>query len=622
MRKILVVDDDELIRTLARDILEKAGYEVILAKGPIEGLDILKKEDVEIALLDIVMPVESGFEMIPQIKEINSDIAIIIMTAYSSIDSVVEAIRKGAYDYIRKPINADELKHSIEKALERQKLHMENRSLFEDLQERIRRLELFENLSKAISSTLDLNKLMEKIMDITKSVIAAEACSILLLDEETGELFFTVALGEKGAEVKEFRIKRGQGIAGWVLEHGEPLLIEDLKTDGRFYTGIDKKTGFESKSMIAIPLFVQEQVVGVIEVINKVNLGSFDEADLETLSTMTGQIAVAIDNARMTEALKVSREKIEEYSKNLESMVKKRTAQLEKANKDVRDTQAQLLQTEKLSSLGQLAAGVAHEINNPIGFIQSNLRTLEEYVRDLMTVVAKCEAIVEALKQKDQTALSSSLEELEKIKEDVGLDFLKDDIEKLIAESEEGTLRVYRIVRDLRDFSRADDAERKFFDIHRSLDSTLNIVWNELKYKAEVEKKYGDIPEVECLPTQLNQVFMNLFVNAAQAIEEKGKITIKTYTEKEKVYVEISDTGSGIAPGNLKKLFDPFFTTKEPGKGTGLGLSISYNIIQRHKGTIEVKSELGKGTTFIIGLPVKMDLAEGCKVETEASQKS
>ncbi|MDH3973453.1 MAG: response regulator [Deltaproteobacteria bacterium] len=612
MEKILIVDDDRLIRTVACEILTKAGYDVKMAKCPEEGLELLKKEKAEIILLDVVMPGESGFEMIPQIRALNRDAAIIIMTAYASTDSAVEAIRKDVYDYIKKPFNEDELLHSVMKTVERQHLLTENRSLVKKLTERIRRLELFEKLSKAISSTLDLDKLLEKIMDISKSVLNAEACSILLLDKVSGELVFTVALGEKGDEVKEFRIKRGQGVAGWVLEHGESLLIEDLKKDKRFFSGVDKKTGFESRTMIAVPLFVKDQIVGVIEVINKNGKGYFNESDKETLITMAGQIAVAIDNAKMTEALKISREKIEGYSKNLEAMVKKRTAQLEKANEEIKNTHAQLLQTEKLSSLGQLAAGVAHEINNPIGFIQSNLKTLKEYVHDLMAILYKSEDVVSALKKKDQKAFFAQLKELEKIKKEVGLDFIKDDIEKLVSESEEGTYRVYKIVRDLRDFSRADDADRKIFDLHRAIDSTLNIVWNELKYKAEVIKEYGNIPEVECFPTQLNQVFMNLFVNASQAIKNKGEIRIKTFSENEKVFVEVSDTGAGIPPDIINKLFDPFFTTKEPGKGTGLGLAISYNIIKKHNGNITVMSNPGEGTTFLIELPVRMKVAKEC----------
>ena len=611
METVLVVDDDRLIRQIAYDILSKSGYRVFKAKDPLEGLSILKEESIDAILLDIVMPLESGFEMIPQIKDVDCDIAVIMMTAFASADSVIEAIRIGAYDYIRKPLQPDELLHSIRNALERQKLVLENRSLIQSLEERVRRLEMFESISRAISSTLHLEKLLEKIMNITKSVIGAEACSILLLDESTGELVFTVALGVKGEEVKEVRIKRGQGIAGWVLENGEPLLIRDARQDERFFKGVDNKTGFQTKSMIALPLFVKDKTVGVIEVINKVDGDCFNDDDRDNLMVMAGQIAIAIDNARMTEDLKSSRNQIEEYSKNLETRVKERTEELEQANFDLKSAQAQLLQTEKLSSLGQLAAGVAHEINNPIGFISSNLRMLGEYVEGLMGIVEKSGAVVEAIKQKDHASFKARLAEMEETKKKVGLDFIKKDIEKLISESKDGAFRVYKIVRDLRDFSRADDAERKFFDIHRALDSTLNIAWNELKYKAEVVKDYGEIPDVECLPTQLNQVFMNLFVNASQAIEDKGTITIKTYCGNDRVFVEVSDTGLGIEEDKISKIFDPFFTTKEPGKGTGLGLSIAYNIIKKHNGKIDVVSRVGEGTTFIVELPVNMGLAEG-----------
>jgi len=615
MGNILVVDDDQLIRQVAEDILLRDGHTVFKAKDPIEGLHILRNEAVDAVLLDVVMPVESGFEMIPQIKDINDGIEIIIMTAFASTDSAVEAIRAGAYDYIMKPLQPEGLSHCVRKALDRHRLVNENRALLKRLKKRVGRLELFESISRAISSTLDLQKLLETVMKIGKSVLQAEACSILLLDEATGELVFKVALGEKADEVKEVRIKRGQGIAGWVLEHGEALLVEDLRKDGRFYTGVDDKTGFESRSMIAVPLFVKNKTVGVIEVINKVGGEHFDEADKEALTVMAGQIAVSIDNARMTEALKISREQIEEYSRNLETRVKERTEALVKANEELKNAQAQLLQTEKLSSLGQLAAGVAHEINNPIGFINSNLRTLGEYTKELLDIIQRLEAISMSAKKKDFSSFSEELNELEQKKKRIKFDFIKNDMHKLIDESREGTYRVYKIVRDLRDFSRADDADRKFFDIHRSIDSTLNIVWNELKYKAEVVKDYGEIPEVECLPTQLNQVFMNLLVNAAHAIEEKGQITIRTYAEGENVFVEISDTGCGMSPEIQNKVFDPFFTTKEPGKGTGLGLSIVYNIIKKHNGKITVRSKPGEGTTFRISLPVEMKLPEGEKVE-------
>lgn len=614
MGAVLVVDDDALIREIARDILTGAGHSVLVAKDPLEAIGVLKKEEIEAVLLDVVMPLQSGFETIPEIQKIKPNASIIIMTAFASLDSAVEAIRLGAYDYIRKPLKVDELLHAVIKGIERHRLLTENISLVQSLQERVKRLELLERISKAISSTLDLQKLLEKVMDITKTVMGAEACSVLLLDEGSRELIFKVALGEKGDEVREFRIKSGQGIAGWVLEHGTPLLISDVRTDGRFYKAVDDKTGFETRTILAVPLFVKDKIVGVIEVINKALGASFDEGDMETLTTMAGQIAVAIDNARMAEDLKLSKDQIEIYSQNLEEMVLKRTAELEKANRELKATQAQLLQTEKLSSLGQLAAGIAHEINNPIGFINSNLRTMGEYVEDLLTLTKSYEAMLNVIKKKDYASISAISHDVEKMKEEMRFDFIIDDFRKLIEQSRDGAYRVYKIVRDLRGFARADDAERKFIDINSSLDSTLNIVWNELKYKAEVVKEYGDVPEVECLPVQLNQVFMNLFMNAGQSIKERGTIKIKTYSEGEQVYVEISDTGSGIPEDIVPKIFDPFFTTKEPGKGTGLGLSIVYNIIKKHNGDIQVKSKVGEGTTFTIILPLKMDIPEGVKV--------
>jgi signal transduction histidine kinase len=194
------------------------------------------------------------------------------------------------------------------------------------------------------------------------------------------------------------------------------------------------------------------------------------------------------------------------------------------------------------------------------------------------------------------------------LKTEVELDYLKQDILDLIAESADGIKRVKQIVQDLKDFSHVDRAEWQDFDVHKGLDSTLNIVNNEIRYKAEVVKEYGKIPAVECMASQINQVFMNLLVNAAHAIPERGVITVRTGCEGDTVWVAVSDTGSGIAAENLTRIFDPFFTTKPVGKGTGLGLSVSYSIVEKHHGRIDVESEPGKGTTFRVTLPVRQQL--------------
>jgi signal transduction histidine kinase len=264
------------------------------------------------------------------------------------------------------------------------------------------------------------------------------------------------------------------------------------------------------------------------------------------------------------------------------------------------DAQGQLLQSEKMASVGQLAAGVAHEINNPIGFVNSNLGSLKGQVESLLSVLSAYEEVENALK--GQPDLLASLQQA-KIAAD--LDFLRDDILDLINESLDGVQRVKKIVENLRDFSRVDASEWHYANLEQGLESTLNIVWNEIKYKAEVIREYAGLPDVECIAAQINQVFMNLLVNAAHAIHEQGVVTVRTGCAGDEVWVEIADNGEGIAPENLSHIFDPFFTTRAVGKGSGLGLSISYGIIEKHHGRIEVESELGRGTRFRIGLPVR-----------------
>ncbi len=259
-----------------------------------------------------------------------------------------------------------------------------------------------------------------------------------------------------------------------------------------------------------------------------------------------------------------------------------------------------LQQSEKMAAIGQLAAGVAHEINNPIGFIYSNLGSLGKYLQDTLGMLS--------LYEQAEGAISDAgvRESLKAAREKLDLAFLKEDSLNLMNESSDGLTRVKMIVQSLREFSHVDEVDGwHFSDLRLGIDSALNILNNVIKNKAEVVKEYGELPEVECLPSQLNQVFMSLLLNAAHAIEERGTITIRTGRQGDEVWVDVADTGRGIAPEHIQKIFDPFFTTKPIGKGTGLGLSLSYGIIQQHHGRIEVESVVGKGTTFRVWLPIK-----------------
>jgi len=297
---------------------------------------------------------------------------------------------------------------------------------------------------------------------------------------------------------------------------------------------------------------------------------------------------------------------------HLEQLVAQRTLALTQTSEALqqeiderKQLESQLVQSEKLASLGQLAAGVAHEINNPVGFISSNLSTLDSYFNQLQQMLDAYRQVEDSLASVEQRdALKTLRNELE-------LDFLKEDIPILIKESKEGIGRVVQIVKDLKNFSRVDnDQTWQWANLQQGIDSTLNIVASELKYKADVIKHYSALPEIECLASQLNQVVMNLVINAAQAMgPERGTITISNGVEGDNVWLEVTDNGCGIAPETVQKIFDPFFTTKPVGEGTGLGLSLSYGIIKKHHGDIFVRSEPGKGTTFRVVLPIRQTAA-------------
>lgn len=288
---------------------------------------------------------------------------------------------------------------------------------------------------------------------------------------------------------------------------------------------------------------------------------------------------------------------------------------LEKKNREIHDAlektkrmQNQLVQSEKMASLGALIAGIGHEINNPLAFVSSNLNRFEEYFSDLFSLVEKWKTLEQQLKNANQ--FTDELNSIDSFEDKIDFKFIKSDCEELMKHNLEGIDRIKKIVLQLRGFSHMSDSNAMDADINLAIDETLTLIWNELKYKTNVIKNYGNIPPVVCQINEIKQIFMNLLVNASQAIETKGDITIETLQEDDNVIIKISDTGKGMNPEIKRKVFDPFFTTKEIGKGTGLGLWICMSIIQKHRGNIEVESQEGKGSTFKITLPVSCELNE------------
>lgn len=287
-----------------------------------------------------------------------------------------------------------------------------------------------------------------------------------------------------------------------------------------------------------------------------------------------------------SEVMRAQRELVENYR------------EITNAHKRLEEAQDQLLQSEKMASVGLLAAGVAHEINNPVGFVSSNLGSLRRYIEPLLVLIGLYDKL-------DLSSLAPEFsQQIWQLQKQADLEFIREDLPQLLKESEEGLGRVKKIVQDLKDFSRVDHSDWQEADINVGLESTLNVVRNEIRYRAEVKKDYGELPLVRCLAGQINQVFMNLIVNAAHAIDKHGEIRLRTYRDDRWVCVEVSDSGCGISPEMQRRIFDPFFTTKPVGQGTGLGLSVSFSIVQKHGGRIEVESALDQGSCFKVWLPI------------------
>ncbi len=447
-------------------------------------------------------------------------------------------------------------------------------------------------LGQVTNSFKDVSSVYQRILEHIVKGFDANSGSLALLDHS--ENCLTIVAGiDLPKEALGKRINMGEGVLGWVALEAHALLLNgDASSDHRFQRSREKRGDASANSAICWPLKIDDHTVGCISVNrsmrgDNLKIQPFSEDDMAQGSSILSVVSLALSNIQ------------------LHMDQERRLDELQQVNGQLKEAQSHLMQSEKMASIGQLAAGVAHEINNPIGYVYSNLGTLEKYVQDTFKLLDLYEQAEGAITD------AEILRSLQLAKGKMDITFIKEDLCSLMIESKDGITRVKQIVQNLKDFSHVDTSDEwHLYDLHKGLDSTLNIVSNEVKYKADVVKDYGAIPEVECLSSQLNQVFMNLLVNSAHAIEEHGTITIRTGLHGNEVWVEVADTGKGIQPDHLKKIFDPFFTTKPIGKGTGLGLSLSYGIIQKHHGRIEVQSEVGKGTTFRLCIPVKQAQAE------------
>lgn len=342
-----------------------------------------------------------------------------------------------------------------------------------------------------------------------------------------------------------------------------------------------------------------------IDKVRKDEVGDFTRSFVTMVNTFSILLAQLSEHARV----------IREMNESLEERINVRTCELKSSNealssslKALKQTQASLVQQEKLASIGQLAAGVAHEVNNPIGYIGSNINRLREYFVDIKYLIEHIEQqIIDPLSEEQRQI---ARQQLATLKEELDYEFLMEDLPELLNDCNEGSDRVRDIVQNLKDYSRSDTStEKTDSDVNNLITRTLRLVWNELKYNCEVDFEAGEMPLVPVHSGQVSQVISNLLINAGQAIKttgKKGRIVIKTWADNKDAWIRVSDTGCGIKPENLGKVFDPFFTTKPVGEGTGLGMNISYDIVvNKHHGALDVESVPGKGTEFTVRLPLR-----------------
>jgi len=563
--RILVIDDEAEMREMLHYALSTEGYDVDTACDGKEGIEKLSNRRYAVLITDIKMPGMDGINVLKRAKKIDPELQIIIMTGYASIESAINALQEGAFNYLNKPFdNITKVHITVKRAVEKRRLQGV--------------VDLYE-VSKDVFLSLDPEHLYPRIVLAAMRALAADDASLMLHNEE-GQLVIVASHG-LSEEIKETtRLNLGERVAGYVASTGKAeVFIGSVADDARF-ENLHLKDRKEIKSSIVYPLQLDAMIFGVLNINRTTKDDHFQPSDLHKTAIFASLVTLALENSRLY--------------KQLASNIKR-----------LEDTQIQLVQSEKLASVGQLAAGIAHEINNPVGFITSNLGTLAKYVGIFKKLLAEYKILDSTIQDSKAEHVQAIRKRIEKIRQKEDLAAILDDVGELLSESKEGATRVKEIVQGLQSFARIDQAQLKEADINEGIEATLKIIWNELKYKCKVHKSLEKIPKIRCYPSQLNQVFMNLLMNAAQAIPERGNITIETKATDTHIIIRISDTGTGIPPEHLAKLFDPFFTTKEVGKGTGLGLSISHGIVQMHNGTIEVESEVDKGTTFTIHLPLE-----------------
>ncbi|KFE68001.1 response regulator [Hyalangium minutum] len=533
---ILIVDDERDIRQLLREMLTLEGHEVAEATNGAEALSRLRDASFDLVLTDVRMPNLSGMELLRRVREVSPSTEVVVATAYAELDTAIECMRAGAFDLLRKPFNLQELFSCVSRALEKRRFNVST-----DLV----------RLSQALFEQNAIEQLPRAIVDSVRSFMAADA-ALLALPDTDGKLQVAHAQGLLGEEESALCLSLGERMVRMLSRDQMPAVLGPLGGDWRFK---DFQTLPRELSVCVLPLAARERMLGVLVVLRRSEMRALNRGELDRASLLASHAVLALENARMA---------------------------------------GQLSASERMASMGLVAAGISHEINNPASFVLSNLLYIQKGLNLLSRTLHH-----EPHAKEPREPLSWGPREQEEF----------EAIQEAASEAYEGTRRICEIIRDMRALSRMDDATAGWFDLNEAIRSALRITRAETTPAAMVVVELSDGIQVKGTPGRVSQVFSNLIINAAQALSDwKGprrEIRVTSLRAGDRAIVEVADTGPGIAPEHLSRVFQPFFTTKGMTTGTGLGLSISRDIVRRLGGDIEVQSEQGVGTVFTVSLPAR-----------------
>lgn len=668
MNKILIIDDDLSIRKLYEHSIKKRGYITLVAEDGKKGLELLEKETPDIALLDMTLPEMDGLEILHRIKEISKEVEVIMITGEDGEQMVIQALRSGAFDYFKKPVNFDELDISIKNALEKQRTHRlldeyvaklktvvaektREINLRKEADKRIKHLASFPEQSfdpilevntsgsityfnTATTNTLeklginaDINIFLPKDMpEIIKIFTEHKGDTMIHREVKIGDhtfkahfhlihelnvirIFICDITDYKKAEQQIHKLFTA------VEQSPSSVLITDIDGNIEYVNPkFSKITGYSAEEVIGKnpsilksgkqPPEVYQKLWSTIvsgmewygELHNKKKNGELfcTYSSIFAIKNAKGAFTNYINVSEDITRRKLAEDELIEARDKLACKVKETEVINDELQLEIAKRK-ELEQTAKLSAVGKLAAGIAHEINNPLSFIYANLENLNKFT-------LKIKSLIDVYDEQDMP--EETRKTIEVKKEAINYGYLKTRIPGMIEKSIDGADRMKKIVMDMKTFARVDRAKIEVANINDAIETTLGILVHEYKNRIEIKKDYDEqLPPIKCFIAKLNQVFLNILINACQAIEGKGVMLIKTSSNGGNAMIEIEDNGSGIPDDVIDKIFNPFFTTKPVGQGTGLGLSICHEIIQEHSGELSVKSSVGKGTTFNIKLP-------------------